>query len=163
MAEIENLTMYKLKRGDIFNADQAAEALPMVTIFEAMEVITQEINAVAHLMRDEELFPTPEDIKHRAKQAAALIGNDRLYILRELLFIHSRNIKSMEQLLDTVVKDPGEEKRQKLLKHCDQLPGEYLENGWQPIVSHLMSAAADILKDYAEQLRHDASPDGGDE
>ena len=165
MGKIEDFTMCKLNRGDILSVDQAIESLGMVAILNALEDITQEINAVTCCLNDKELFPTAADVKNRANQAAALIGNDRLYNLREVLRMQTMNLKEFARLVDFIVVEPNADKRRELAEQREKLPGEYYERGWRPAVSHYMEVAANIAKQQAERLRNytDASQDGGDE
>lgn len=154
MAEIKNIALYKMKRGDILSADETIEALGMVAIFNALEEITQEINAVAHCFGDKEMFPTPADVNLRGKQAAKLIGNDKLYNLRELLRLHTANLEGFSRFINSLVTEPDTAKRIKLEKQREKLPSEYYERGWRPVVSHYLEIAGDIAKQQAEQLRN---------
>ena len=167
MAKIENMMAYKMNREGITNTDQLAEAIAMVSVFGTLEVITQEINAVINFMGHTEEFQTDKDIKHHARQAAALIGNDRLYMLRELLRIHTCNMESMQKLVNSVVKEPNEEKRKEIFERCERLPAEYFETGWHPIISDFLSAEFDsavrMASGGSQQKEHETNTESKDE
>lgn len=159
MAKIENMMSYKMNREGITNTDQLAEALTMVSVFGTLEVITQEINAVINFMGKSEEFQTGEDVKRHARQAVVLIGNDRLYMLRELLRIHSFNMDSMYNLVNSIVKEPDDEKRKELLERCEQLPAEYFETGWNPIISDFLSGVFDSAVRIASEGSQQKGPE----
>lgn len=169
MGKIEDFTMHKLKHGDALSVDQGVEALGMVAIFGALQLITQEINAVAHCFGDEELFPKPEDVKRKAKQAAILLGNDNMYNLRELLRIHTANLEGVTRLVDSLVTEPDAAKRIQLDKWRYDLTRKYMDLGWTPIITDFLASSGAMAKQQAERLRNyqgenqdGVSQDGGD-
>ena len=95
----------------------------ILNFLQALEQITQEINLAFHYtkMDDLKLEKTIPAVKKD-------IGNDALFVIKELCRIHGNNLKNLAAFIDEYTDEPGEDKRAELQSIIDELPEKYKDN-----------------------------------
>lgn len=158
MNKIKSIELYKLQHAGALNKTNATGVIAMISVFNAVQQITQEINAVMHVMSDPKIFPGKDDPERCAKHAAAIFGNDQSCNLRELIRIHAANLYSFIHLIDAAGIEPKADTYFQRAEEREKLPEKYFANGWEPIISQFMCDMADVLNEISE-----VNQDGGDE
>ena len=152
MAQITDFTQYRLKTGDLLARDKAIEALSALSVLQALEDITQEINATVHIYKDNELFPDEETRRERMTAAAKMFTNDRLYNLQKLLYMHAANLYRAADTLTPYIKEPPAKDMFELTRQREALIDDYMKQR-RPFVCSYLLECAEAATQEAEKLR----------
>ena len=100
--------------------DKWGEEVETAIFLQALEQITQEINILMHVLGvdDTNLSKTLPKVKKD-------IGNDYLYMLKELCRIHGKNLLYFNQLMGRFTDEPSEEERARINETAKKLPEKY--------------------------------------
>ena len=95
----------------------------ILNFLQALEQITQEINLAFHYTKMGDL-----QFKKAIPAVKKDIGNDALFVIKELCRIHGNNLKNLAAFIDEYTDEPGEDKRAELQSIIDELPEKYKDN-----------------------------------
>ena len=99
------------------------DELITINFLQALEQITQEINLAFHYVKMDGL-----KLEKTIPALKRDIGNDALFIIKELCRIHGNNLKNLATFIGEYTDEPGEDKRAELQSIIDELPEKYKDN-----------------------------------
>lgn len=152
MARITDFTQYRLKTGDLLSRDKAIEALAALSVLQALEDITQEINATTQIYCDAELFPDANTRRERMTTAVKMFTNGRTYNLQQLLYMHAANLYKTADSLTPYITEPPAAEKLELRRQKEDLMQDYVK-ARKPIVSKYLLECVDAAKLDAKKLR----------
>lgn len=119
--------------------------LLQVTMLQSLQDITQEINVIVGAWSSLKIEEGSKKNAATLQKVAALIGNDYMYNLRELLLLHAGNLEAIAKMMNSVIKEPDLKQKQELYEIRQEIATDYQKNN-TTIYTRNLNEAIDIIQ-----------------
>lgn len=151
MAKITSITQHQLKTGRILTPEAIMDALQLISVLQATDDITQELNGVMACWASEEDLMDPVNRQPLLNTAAQIIGNEALYNLRVEIGRSIDLLGDLEKILDGMIEPPKAQRLEALQAARIEHYKEYAKKD-DMIIKKYMKTGYETLTDLARQL-----------